>query len=60
MGEQEPETENLSTCQQMLEPRMNITDWFGKHIEDGVSNNLRINIDDVAALRETPDAVIGQ
>jgi hypothetical protein len=39
---------------------MNVTHWFGQHIEDGVSNNLRINIDDVTALRETPDAVIGQ
>ena len=50
------------TCghQQMSEGRAKVTDRFGKHVKYSISNDFGIDIDDMATLRETPDAVVRQ
>jgi hypothetical protein len=52
---------NTLTCQYASRNTAALaTYWLGEHIKNSVSDDLRIDADDMASLGETPDAIIHQ
>ena len=56
MGEQKPETEYLEVLARDFWV-IELAYGFGKDIENGVSNDLSINGDDVSTLRQGPNTL---